>query len=212
MARFAFFGKLRRLVCTGGKARIAAPAPSARCADKFLPGLDQIGEGSAAVGIAHHCSEWHLDAKIVGGGSCLARTATPLAVIGSEMVLAAEGDQGVHRWRRHQDHVAAVPAIAAIRPAAWYKFFAAKMAHAVATVAALECDRCFIKKHAGSLAYPPQAVNPASAAAHHTENVVFGRVAAKQDPDSGINRLDVEIGIDPEIHQRVILKHVETVP
>jgi hypothetical protein len=77
------------------------------------------------------------------GAAPIVRTAA-LAVLSDEFARAAESVERVHMARRHQHHIAAASAVAAVRTAARHVFLAAKMDDPIAAVAATDVYDRFI--------------------------------------------------------------------
>jgi hypothetical protein len=61
--------------------------------------------------------------------------------------LVAEVEERGHARRRFKHDIAAVPAVATVRPATRHEFFATKTAGAVAAAAGFDMDTDFIDKH-----------------------------------------------------------------
>ena len=124
--------------------QIAQPALSAFGETYLLSVLGQIGDDFAGLGITEHGADRHAHDHIVGGLAVTLRAAAVLAFFGLENARVAKLDQRIDIAIRDRKHAAATSAVAAVWAALGNVFFATKRRAAVATLAGVDFNFCFV--------------------------------------------------------------------
>ena len=99
--------------------------------DRLLAVLGEIGDEVVRIGVLGHCADRHLDDDRRRIPPMAIRARAVAAGLGDIVLLELQVEQGGQARRGFEDHVAAVAAVAAIRPAVGHMLFAAKTPHAV---------------------------------------------------------------------------------
>ena len=120
--------------------RIAEPAIAAAQQHDALAGLGQIGEHGLFVVVEDLSPDRHAQHEIAALGAGLVGAGAATAFLGTKMLLITVVDQRVQIVRRLEGDVAALAAIAAIRPAELDELLAAKAHGTAAAVTALQVD------------------------------------------------------------------------
>ena len=107
--------------------------------------------------LAHHRAHGHLEHEVLPRRAVHAAAFAVRAALGLEVVLEAVLDERGQARVGLDHHVAAVPAVAAVRPALRHVGLAAKRHATRAAVAALHMYAHFVDKHGGLLASRPAA-------------------------------------------------------
>ena len=128
------------------KAAIAA-ARAAPALAVFAP----IADGGLAVFLENLRSHRHFQHDVIGIGAMAGTAHAVAAGSGLEMLLVAIVDEGVQIFHRLDPNVAAMPAIAAIRAAAFNEFFAPEADGARTPVARADVDFALVEKFHGSI-------------------------------------------------------------
>ena len=144
----AEFVLARGLVGGGGEVLVAAAAASALGDDDFFAGMGEVVDELAGVVVVEQGADGDVEDGVLAGVAGHVGAHAVLAALGLPFGVEAEVDEGVvHAGGAHED-VAAVAAVAAGGTAAGDEFFAAEGHAAVAAVAGLDADSCFIDEHA----------------------------------------------------------------
>jgi len=145
-AGLAGIGVARRAVGRAFETRIAETAIAAVGQHDALAEFSKIREQCLAIFFVNLGADRHFEHD-VGAGSAVAILAhAAAAVLRREMLLVAVVDQGVEPIDRLHHHVAAIAAVAAVRPAIFDEFLAAERHAAVAAVAGADIDLGFVEK------------------------------------------------------------------
>src|ERR1041385_6944826 len=126
--------------------RVAEPAIAAAQQHGALPGLSQIGQHGFLVVVEDLGPYRHAQHEVAALGAGLVGAGPATAFLGAEMLLIAVIDQRVQILGRLEDDVAALAAIAAIRPAEFDELLAAKAHGAAPAVTALQVDLALVEK------------------------------------------------------------------
>src|SRR5690606_39217919 len=117
--------------------------------DQALSTQGQIADDLPGIGIEYRGAHGYWQYQI-GGGAAAAIAAPPLLAIASAKgALVAVVDQGVEIGVGDQDHVATVATVATVGAAAGHIFFPPKAQAAVAALAGMDADGCFIDEFHG---------------------------------------------------------------
>src|SRR5205823_5065260 len=137
----------RRLMSGGGKAGVAASATSTACDGDALIGMGKIVNALAGVIIVEHGAHRNLEHNVstlfAGFVGAFAVASALTFVFGIE----AEVHQRIVALAGFHDDIAAVASVSARWPATGHEFFAAKGHAAVAAVAGLYANSCFVYEH-----------------------------------------------------------------
>ncbi len=122
--------------------RVALAAVAALAQDKLLPGLGEIGDGFffhlIPLGLARaadHRADRDLDVVVLGTATMLVLPFPVTSALGADQWLKKQGHQAVDIMVRHKNDIAAFAAITTIRAATGNKFFPAKAAATISTIA-----------------------------------------------------------------------------
>ena len=161
LAGLARIGAARRAVGRGLETRIAEAAIAAARERRALPDRGEIGEQRLAVLLVDLRAGRHLEQEVGAAGAMAILAHAAAAVLGGVMLLVAVVDQRVEPFDRLRDDVAALAAIAAVRPAVLDEFLAAERHAAVAAVARADIDLGFVEEfHGHSVSVKQQPRNP----------------------------------------------------
>src|SRR5690606_2327607 len=111
------------------------------------PRLDKVRDERAGVRVADNRARWDRDDQVRAAAPGFVTAAAVLAVLGVEVALLGERDQRVDRRLDLKVDIATLAAVAARRAATRNVFLAAEVHDAVAAVAALYLNCCFIICH-----------------------------------------------------------------
>src|ERR1700682_2917320 len=144
--RLAGIGVARRAVGRAFEPRIAETAIAAMRQHDALAEFGEIGKQRLAIFVVNLRADRHFEHHVgaVGAMAVLAHAAA--AVLGREMLLVTIVDQRVEAVDRLRDHIAAVAAVAAVRPAVFDEFLAPERHAAVAAVAGANVDLGFVEE------------------------------------------------------------------
>ena len=131
-------GKLGRLARGRGKVLVAEAAIAALHQRLARAGLVQVQQQLARGLLPHHRSRGHLDHHRLAGLARAPVGHAVAAVFGGELALVAEVHQRVHPLGGLEDHIAAAPAVAAVRAAGLHEFLPVEGHAAVASVPRLD--------------------------------------------------------------------------
>ena len=96
---------------------VAETAGSALCDNHLLPRLDYVGDDKARIGIGHQRPGRHIHHEILAPPAVAFAARPRHSVLGEQVRIKIERDKRTHMSACAQDHIAAAPAIAAIRSA-----------------------------------------------------------------------------------------------
>ena len=152
LALGAVFGKHGNLPGRGGEMAVSKAATSALATDVIgAVALGHVVQDLSGGGVPDQGSGRHRNNQIFGGRSMEFGSFSVLAVFGDELVLVAEGKQGVASGIHPEDHIAAVPAVAAVGSAVGNIFFPVKGNGTVSAVARFDINSDVIHKHGNTL-------------------------------------------------------------
>ncbi len=143
----AALGKARALA-GGGREVAVAPAPLAAAADDKPLVTGHVLDDLAALGLLDDGAARHFDHKVRRGFARAVFCGAVGPVLGDVLFAVFEVDQGVEMVVHDEHHVAAVAAVAAVRPAGRHILLAVKRDGSVAAVSRSHADFCNINKHA----------------------------------------------------------------
>ncbi len=146
----AEFVLARGLMGAGGEVLVAASAATAAGDDDGLVGVGEVVDELAGVVVVEESADGDLEGDGFAGVSGAVGAEAVAAALGFVLGVEAEVDEGVVAEGGGHEDVAAVAAVAAGGTAAGDELFAAEGHAAVAAVAGLDADSCFVDKHAGS--------------------------------------------------------------
>src|SRR3569623_615594 len=138
LARRSVGDLARRAAGAAFETGIADAVPAALRHAQALAGGNQVADDFAGIAVAHHRADRYRDDEIVAALAGAVAAHAVLAALGLEFTGVAKIDQGIEIDVGDQDHTAAVAAVAAVRPAEWDEFFAAKPRAAVTADADVE--------------------------------------------------------------------------
>ena len=145
-AGLAGIGMARRAVGRAFETRIAETAIAAMRQHDALAELGEIGKQRLAVFVVNLRADRHFEHDVGAGGAMAILAHAAAAVLRREMLLVAVVDQGIEPIDRLHHHVAAIAAVAAVRPAIFDKFLAPERHAAVAAVAGADIDLGFVEE------------------------------------------------------------------
>src|SRR5690606_20209321 len=134
-------------MAAGGVVNIPTPPATSGQNHDLLPWLGQIGQDVARFSVADDGADRCFEAQVFAARAGHALDSAVDAVAGAVMLVALERNQAIQMAGSDEDHVAATPAVTAVRPALANEFLATKADHAVAAVAAANVDFGFIIEH-----------------------------------------------------------------
>ena len=126
---------------------IAPPAPPARGHQQAIPHVQEFTQVVAGVGIIYNRAWGHRNLAVGPLRALLFGTAPVQSPIGFEMNLVRERNQGVVMRAGNKIDIAAFAAITTRRSTPGDKLLAAKGDDAVAAIAGLHIDLCFVSEH-----------------------------------------------------------------
>src|SRR5690606_9912734 len=129
------------------EAHVAFAASTAVGRDHAIARARQVLDYVPLLGVDDQGAGGHLDDQVLGIAAMAAGTAAAFAVGGLPVALAREGGQAIDAGRGHEDHAAAVAAVAAVRTTAGHVLLPAKAQAAIATAPGLDLDGNRIDKH-----------------------------------------------------------------
>jgi len=138
--RLARIGAARRLVRRALEMGVAETAIAALEQHDALAGLREIADQRFAVFLVNFRAYGHTQHSVVAIGARHFSAHAVLAAPGRQMLLVSVVDQRVEIVDRFRPHIAAAPAIAAIRAAIFDEFLAAERRAAVSARAARDID------------------------------------------------------------------------
>ena len=145
----------RRLPGRRREARVAATSAAALRDDEPRIRRGQVGD-EPPVGVEHLRAERHTDLRVLTVGSVLPAPAAAPALAGAHPPDAPERREIAERRVGHDEHVAAAPSVAAVRPALRHVLLAPEAERAVAAASRLDVDlRAIVET-----ACPPPARQP----------------------------------------------------
>ena len=144
LARLAVGELARRAVDRAFKVDIAQPALAATGDDDFHAVGGQVGHHFAGQRIGNQRAHRHAQDNIVRALAIAVGAPAVFAVAGDVFFHKAVVHQGVDVFVRHGNHIAAAPAVTAIRAAARDEFFPAHAGRAIAALAAAHFDARFV--------------------------------------------------------------------
>ena len=137
----------RGLVGGGGEVLVAAAAATAAGDDDLVVGVGEVVDELAGVVVVEDGADGDFEDGVLAGGAGHVGAEAVAAALGLPLGVEAEVDEGVVGERGAHEDVAAVAAVAAGGTAAGNEFFAAEGHAAIAAVAGLDADSCFIDEH-----------------------------------------------------------------
>src|SRR5580765_1981537 len=137
----------RRLVPGLGEMLIATTAASAVRDENALAGRREVGKRCVGFAVVDHRADGNEQNHVRAGVAGTIRTFAVTATVGFEFAIVAVTEKRVVVGIGFEIDAAAIAAIAAARAAAGDVFFAAERNAAVAAVAGLDCDFCFVNEH-----------------------------------------------------------------
>ena len=160
LSRLAELRERGRAARRGDEMDVAAAARAPLGHDDALAVVREVGDELARLPrilevLAHHGAHRHLEHEVLPRRAVHAAAFAVRAALGFEMVLEAVLDERGQARVGFEHHVAAVPAVAAVRPALRHMGLAAKRHATRAAVAALHMDAHFVDEHLG----PPLSWN-----------------------------------------------------
>ena len=129
--------------------RVAEAAIAALRQHCALADRGEIGEQRLAVLLVDLRAGRHLEHDVGAVGAVAVLAHAVAAALGLEMLLVAVVDQRVEAVDRQRDHVAALAAVAAVRPAELDEFLAPERHAAVAAVAGADIDLGLVEEFHG---------------------------------------------------------------
>ena len=147
VGHFARLRKARRFSSRRLESRVALAAIAAFKHGHGRVFLIHIRNDFARFGVADYRAARHLYNQIGGVFAVTEAAAAVLAVRGAEVLLIAEVGERVKSLVDRENHVAALAAVAAVRTSVGHIFLGVKRGAAVAAVARLYINLCFIDKH-----------------------------------------------------------------
>ena len=129
--------------------RVAEAAVAALGQHDALAELGQVGDQRFFVFVVNLRADRHLEHDVAARGAVAVLALAGHAGLGLEMLLVAVVDQRVEAIDRLDDHVAAMPAVAAARAAELDELLAAERHAAVAAVAGADIDLGFVEEFHG---------------------------------------------------------------
>ena len=147
LARGSLLGVLRRAVGGGGEVHVATAAAAPAGDHQPGIGLQQLAcEHTVGMGTDDRAGR-HAHHRVAAAAPGRLAPGAVAAVDGLEVALALEIAERGHAGVHHQDHAAAVAAVAAVRPAARHVRLATERAGAVTTIATGDVDPSAIREH-----------------------------------------------------------------
>src|SRR5690606_18441334 len=144
LARLARRSLPWRPVGTGLEAGIAQSVPAALSHQQTLAGAGQIADDVLGRSVDHRGTDRHRQDQVLALGAGTLGTAALLAVLSIETTGVAVIDQSVEVLVSHQEHRAAIAAVAAIGTTLLDELLAPEAHHAVTAVAGLYIYRNFV--------------------------------------------------------------------
>ena len=135
------------LVGAGGEVLVAAASAAAFGDDDGLVGVGEVVDELAGVVVVEEGADGDLEGGVFAGLAGAVGAEAVAAALGFVLRVEAEVDEGVVAERGRHEDVAAVAAVAAGGAALGNEFFAAEGHAAVAAVAGLDADSCFVNEH-----------------------------------------------------------------
>src|SRR5262247_3800699 len=146
LARLAGIGMARRTVGRTLEMGVAEAALTAAREHRPLTYIGEVREQGLAILLVDLRAGRHLEHDIVAARAVAVLAHAAAAVLGFEMLLVAVVDEGVEPIDRLHDHVAALAAVAAVRPAELDEFLAPERHAAVPAVARANIYLGFIEE------------------------------------------------------------------
>ncbi len=140
----------RGLVGAGGEVLVASSAASAFGDDDGFVGVGEVVDELAGLVVVEKSADGDFEGGVFAGLTGAVGAEAVAAALGFVLGVEAEVDEGVVAEGGGHEDVAAVAAVAAGGAALGDEFFAAEGHAAVAAVAGLDADSCFINEHAVS--------------------------------------------------------------
>src|SRR6185437_1370536 len=131
----------------GGEVLVAASAASALGDDDGLVRPGEVVDELAGVVVVEQRTYGNFERKVLGGFAGAVGAHAMLTAFGLVLGVEAKVDEGVVAEGRGHENVAAMAAVAAGGASAGNELFAAEGHAAIAAVAGLDSDSCFIDKH-----------------------------------------------------------------
>ena len=135
-----------RAVGRGLEMRVAEAAIAALRQQHLVAELVEIGEQGLAVFLIDLGADRHLQDQVLAVGAVAVLAHAIAAALRLVVLQIAVIDQGIEPVHRARDHVATVPAVAAIGPAELDEFFAPERDAAVSAGAGLDVDLGFVEE------------------------------------------------------------------
>jgi hypothetical protein len=151
----------RRTVCRLARRPVGAaleariPAPTAPAGRNHLPLaiLGEVADKLTGIDVMHDGSARYVHVKIVARTPGLVPARTTLTAFGPEFPGNTEVREGIHGSIRDQVNAAATAAITTVRAASFDVLFTAEAEAAVAAIAGLHANGCFVDElHSGIVA------------------------------------------------------------
>src|SRR5690606_2167057 len=140
LTRLALLGHPRGLPSRGCKARVTESALAAARHPNNLTGVDEVRQYPPCLVVHHHRARWDVDVEVGTALTGLLGSLARLAALGAEVLLVLEGDQRVEVRVHAEVDIAAVPAIAAVRPAEGHVLLSPETDRPVAAIAGFDVD------------------------------------------------------------------------
>ena len=116
------------------------------CQQLFLAVFNQIGDDGTCVAVSNDRSDRHMENNVIRSLAVTIGTTTVFTVFGAVHLGIVIIDQGIHVIVGNDPYTPAFPAIAAVRAAKWFEFFAVERSDAIASVTGDYLDSCFVNK------------------------------------------------------------------
>ena len=136
----------RRAVGRGGIARVAAPAHPAFEQNHALAHFGKVREKLLALFVEDLGADRDFDHQVRGAGARAVLAHAMTSALGAEVLGVAEIDQRIEAGHRDHDDIAALAAVASIRPAVFDVLFASEADRAGPARAGLEVNLGLVEK------------------------------------------------------------------